>query len=465
MGDIRRMVHANGLEATLRALRDAGVYVSFEEYKGRTPLIRHGQVFDVGPRQFRNPFLKRHYEATTGGSTGVGTRVPQDLDHLAILGEYRLVTRDAHHVIDVPKAVWRGILPAGSGLNTVLPPSHFGRVPRKWFTPIVSNELQPALRFRLATYGIVAMSRLHGVPIPWPERVPLDRADIVARWAVDTIEAEGACLIDTPVSQALRVCLAARERGWRLDGATFKIAGEPVTPAKARGITESGARYFATYGFAEGGRVAMGCANPDGWCDVHVLKDGYALIAYPREVMEGGSVDAFNVTSLLPTAPMLLLNMEIDDFGIVESRACGCALEALGYTDHLREIRSFGKLTGEGITLVGSEMLHVLEEVLPAAFGGSPLDYQLVEDEDSSGFTRLELIVSPRVRLTDEQAVVRTVLDALARSSVSADYARAIWAQAGTLRVTRAEPIWTGRAKFLPLHVRRRNRPPESRPA
>jgi hypothetical protein len=278
----------------------------------------------------------------------------------------------------------------------------------------------------------------------------------VARWVVDTLKTDGTCLIDAPVSQALRVCLAAREKGWDLAGAVFKIAGEPITPAKARGITESGARYYSTYGFAEAGRVGMGCARPDGCCDVHLLKDGYALIAYPREVMDGVTVNAYNVTSLLATAPMLLLNMEMDDFGIVESRACGCPLEELGYTDHLREIRSFGKLTGEGITLVGSEMLGVLEEILPARFGGSPLDYQLVEEEDPEGFTRLTLRISPRIHLTDERLVTKTILDALAKSSVSADYARAIWAQAGTLRVVRAEPIWTARGKFLPLHVRRR---------
>src|SRR5262245_38100318 len=34
LGDIRRMVHDRGLEATLHALREAGVYVSFEEFKG-----------------------------------------------------------------------------------------------------------------------------------------------------------------------------------------------------------------------------------------------------------------------------------------------------------------------------------------------------------------------------------------------------------------------------------------------
>src|SRR5262245_59034193 len=35
MGDLRAMVRQRGLSRTLRELREAGVYVTFEEYKGR----------------------------------------------------------------------------------------------------------------------------------------------------------------------------------------------------------------------------------------------------------------------------------------------------------------------------------------------------------------------------------------------------------------------------------------------
>ena len=43
-----------------------------------------------------------------------------------------------------------------------------------------------------------------------------------------------------------------------------------------------------------------------------------------------------------------------------------------------------------------------MERVLPARFGGSPLDYQLMEEEDERGFTRLSLLVSPKLRIADE---------------------------------------------------------------
>ena len=110
------------------------------------------------------------------------------------------------------------------------------------------------------------------------------------------------------------------------------------------------------------------------------------------------------------------------------------------------------------MTLVGTDMLRILDEVLPARFGGTPLDYQVLEEEDSDGFTRLSLVVSPKIRLPDDQRVIDTVLDSLRWSGEAADLARATWRQAGTWRVKRMEPIWTARGKLMPLHLAERAR-------
>jgi hypothetical protein len=98
-------------------------------------------------------------------------------------------------------------------------------------------------------------------------------------------------------------------------------------------------------------------------------------------------------------------------------------------------------------------MVHILQEVLPVRFGGSPLDYQLLEQEDERGFTRLSLLVSPKVEIENESEVIEAVLEALRRGSVAADLARSIWSQAGTLHLKRMEPIWTARGKLMPLHL------------
>jgi hypothetical protein len=286
----------------------------------------------------------------------------------------------------------------------------------------------------------------------------VDQASVVARWAAETLQDHGKCLILTQVSRALRVCLAAREEGLDLTGTTFLVGGEPPTPAKVRVINSTGAGHFPVYTFAEAGRIAMGCCRPAEENDLHHLKDNVALIQFPRRVPGFDmTVGAFNCTTLLPTSPKVLLNVEIDDYGIVEERSCGCPLEELGYTGHLRRIYSFRKLTGEGVTLVGSEMIRILEEVLPSRFGGSLQDYQLLEEEDRDGFTRLSLVISPRVEISDEKAVVEAFMEALGKSSCAAEQARAVWERAGTLKIKRMEPVWTARGKMMPLHLVRRD--------
>jgi len=456
LGDLSALVRARGLEDALRELRRAGVYVDFEEFKGRLPIVRGGREIPTGRHAFDNPFLARQYEGRTSGSTGPATRIPYDLDALVARLPSFMVGYDAHDVLDAPCGLWRFGLPSIVGIHNALRSVVMGNPIRRWFTPERADELRPAARFRLATAFVVRTSRLLGQPIPLPERVPLERADVVGRWAADTARAEGRCLVRASVSMSLRVALAARECGIDLDGVTLMGGGEPVTAAKVGAIEASGARYVPTYSFSEGGSVGMGCARPAFEGDVHFLADMLALIQHPRPVPGADrEVDAFCFTSLEPTAPRILLNVEIDDYGAVERRSCGCPLEAAGYDLHLRGVRSWRKLTGEGVTLVGSDMIRVLEEVLPARFGGDPHDYQLHEREDDGGFTRLILVVDPRVALPDEEAVRRAVLETLGRSDAMGDFARGFWQAAGSLRIERRTPDWTGSGKFPTLVVRR----------
>ena len=456
-GDIQDMVRTKGLEDTLRALREAGVYVTFEEFKGYEPIVRHGQVIPAEAHSFDNPFLSHYYRTRSGGTTGAGTRVDTDLDHLAAMAPLLMLAYSAYGVVDAPLAFWFSILPAGAGINGVLRQAKLGQVPGKWFTPIGPDNVRPALKNRLATWYIILLGRLSGVSMPWPEPVTPDQAVVIARWASEMVRSHGRCLVRAYVSAALRVSLAAQDAGLDLTGVTFVGGGEPPTPAKVRGITRSGAWWVPTYWFAEAGLMGIGCARPADENDLHLFRDVVALIQCPREVPGFGiTVDSFHFTSLLPSTPKLMLNVESDDYGVIEQRSCGCPLEAYGFTEHLRHIRSFRKLTGEGVTLVGSEMVRILEEVLPARFGGSPLDYQLAEEEDERGFTRLNLLISPRVHICDEAAVVEAVLGALGQSSVSADLTRARWSQVGALRVRREEPRWTARGKLMPLHMGQR---------
>jgi len=457
-GDIQKMVKDRGLEDTLRALREAGVYVTFEEFKGRESIERNGRVIPVEARDFDNPYLSQCYQTESGGSTGAGTRVSIDLEHIASVAYKTMIAFAAHDVLYAPMALWRGILPVGTGISNILETARFASFPLKWFTYTRNKGLRASVKYSLANHYIITLGRMFGAPFPRPEMVSLDQAAVVARWASKTLETHAACLIRAGVSQAVRICVAAREEGLDLTGAAFNGGGEPPTPAKVNQITGAGARWIPNYSFVEAGRIGMGCARPADGNDVHFFSDFLALIQYPRRVPGAViTVDAFCFTTLLATSPKILLNVESDDYGVIENRSCGCPLEAVGFTQHLRHIYSFRKLTGEGVTLVGGEMIHILEEILPARFGGSPLDYQLMEEEDEKGITRLTLLISPKLEIADEKAVIQVVLEAMGRSSVAAESARTIWSQAKTLQIKRIAPILTSRGKLMTLHVAQRS--------
>ena len=455
--DVRGLVRNDGLEAALGRLREAGVFVTFEEFKGYQPIVRGSTTIHARPRDFDNPLLSRSYGAQSSGSTGAGTRVWLDLDHLATQAAHLLLALDAHGLAGAPVALWRGILPSAAGVNTLLRSARGGMMPERWFTPVVGRDFG-APRYRVATKCLLALARAHRRRVPWPEPVRLDQAHVVARWARAAVDRHGRAVVNATTSQSVRVSAAARAAGLDLQGVSFVLGGEPVTPAKAKEIRAAGARIVPAYHFVEAGAVGMGCARPADDSDVHLLSDVVAVVQRPRHLPEADvTVGALSFTSLLPTAPKILINTESDDFAVLEERACGCPLGALGYRLHARQIFSFRKLTGEGVTLVGSEMVRILEEVLPARCGGSAIDYQLLEEEQPDGLTRLVILVSPRVELADEARVIETVLGGLRGRPGGAAVAGAIWRQAGTLTVRRAEPRLTPRGKLLPLHVSRRH--------
>jgi hypothetical protein len=165
----------------------------------------------------------------------------------------------------------------------------------------------------------------------------------------------------------------------------------------------------------------------------------------------GLTVDAFLFTSLLPTAPKVLLNVESGDYGMMEERTCGCGLGAVGLRTHVAEIRSFEKLSGEGVTFVQTDLLRILEHTLPARFGGTSTDYQILEVEGSDAITRLLLVISPRIGAIDEEHARRVFLDELGQDGLSA----AIWQRLDTVQVRRQWPEPTRAGKILPFHLLR----------
>ena len=144
----------------------------------------------------------------------------------------------------------------------------------------------------------------------------------------------------------------------------------------------------------EAGAIGEGCLDRDAPDDVHVLRDRLAVIQ-PGDDAGPLPGAALLISSLRPVGPFMFLNVSLGDSAELSERKCGCPLESVGWTTHLRAIRSREKLTAWGMSLLDSDVVRVLEETLPARFGGGPTHYQLVEDADGAGAPRLRLLVHP----------------------------------------------------------------------
>jgi hypothetical protein len=452
LDEIADWVRREGVETTLERLYDRGVHVTFEEFKGRAPIERRGLAFAVRPEDFDNPLLAHAYTGQTGGSRGAGTRVAIDLDLLNHDAAANLAVDEALGLAGVPRAQWRPVPPASAAMSDALRCARTRTVMQQWFSQARMEWRRDTLAYDLFATFVLAASRLAGNPLPRPEYTPLERIDRVAEWMADRVRSGTTPLMSCPSSSAVRICHYAREHGIDLAGSIFRVGGDPLTPGKAAVVGRAGARFLTRYSLNELGNIGLPCAAaaaPDG---VHLLIGKIGVIQRPRDV-GCGEVMALVVTTLLPASPKLMLNVDIGDHGVLEESECGCPTARFGLPRPFHTIRSHEKLTSEGMTFSGEDVLRLVDDLLPEKFGGSPADFQLVERE-ASGLPRISVVVSPRLGEIDERALVATVLDSLGGRRAAWRMAAARWRDAETLQVERREPYLTSAAKILPLHVR-----------
>lgn len=455
--DIRESVRRSGLEPTLEMLYDNGVYVSLDEFKGRVPIRRGSLCIEIGSHDFDNPLARAHIETRTGGSRSTGTRLFIDLD---------LLERDAgyvHHQMHMfglygrPLFVWCSAAPALSGISEVLRCAKLGVVPQRWFAQSVPSLRDRSWRHAVLTRYVVRAARANGCPIPAPEKLPLNEAWVAAEALAEARRRGERPVFRANSSTAVRVCLAAEERGLDISGTTMRVSAEPFTPGKAAVLRRTGCTAASWYATGETGIIGLPCSKAAEIDEVHLMADKLAMIRRERQIAPGRSVLVNVYSTLVPSVPKLMLNFVSDDYADVGERSCGCPLEALGYTTHMHTIRSWEKLTSEGMTFIGHDLIRLIEEVLPARFGGTPADYQFVEDE-RDGLPRVDLLVSPRVGPLDENVVRAAVLEFLDDTQGAQTRRADPWRQARTVSVIRKEPIATAASKVLALHVMRAKR-------
>jgi hypothetical protein len=445
-GDAREAVEKEGVEGALERFLKAGIYVSFEELKGRTPAVRGSQTFFFRDADFDNPLNVPHFESSSGGTRGRSTRIRVDLEHAAQSAPHWALWFAAHGWLERPLVFWT---PTHSGVvQRHLLAARFGKRFVKWFATVGMGTLKD----RVVSGCVHGLAR-RAAGWPRPELVPVSEAARVGEYLVELVRQGHEPCINTSPSEAIQVCLAMAARGIFLQKVTFLLGAEPLTPARRATIEASGARAVPTYGFSEGGNVGSQCPEAGAADDVHVSLDAWAVIPRARRLSEEESVDALLLTGFRPACPKVLLNAEIGDYAVLETRRCECLFDEVGYHTHLHTIRSFEKLTGVGTTILGGDLFRVLEERLAPTFGGVVTDYQFVEEQDANGLPRYTLLVSPHVGALDETRLVDAFLDELGGLRNHYRYMTNIWRDAGVVSVQRRRPLPTGRGKVLPFRT------------
>jgi len=448
LDDVVRDIEGLGLEGALGKLYDAGVYVTLEEFKGRAPIRREGLEIPVDEVDLSNPLAGDSVSYATGGSRGAPSYSPKTFDRITLdVGAFAYSSFYTRGYMDRPFAEWRQ--------GEMYWPIFYAKIGKRMVRSFST------LDYSLRTLGLGkylgdrlmrSSARLIGIPVIRSEYVPAGDAIVIARWLAELKLRGTPAVIHTTCSSAVRLCLAARENGLDIAGTAMSVTGEPYTPAKARIVASVGVELEARYSSVELGMIGRACAAPVEVDEVHLNADRVALVQRAR-LAAGGGVSGLFFTGVQPFFPKVMINVEIGDYATVFERDCGCPCQEMGLSTHLSNIRSYEKLTSEGVTFLGGELIDLVEEVLPEQFGGRVGDFQLAEDEEE-GTTRINIIVSPSVGHIDEAAVIETVLEALAAETFG-DRRRMgeIWQGGNVLKVVRREPLQTGRAKVLPLHV------------
>lgn len=446
-GDLEDSVRRHGLDPTLEQLRAAGVYLSHDEFKGKTPIVRGGREIYSDRVSFRNRLLPSHMRGTSSGSRSGGTQTPENTAERV---HRELVWSILIDEFEIPGSAFgqlTAVLPSVTGTAACLRSARLGIPLERWFS--FTGTLRDAGHYRLATRFMVQVMRLAGIRAPAPAYLPANDFRPVVDWIAAERAAGRRCTVRASPSGAVRVAAAAAETGRDLTGTTFLTLGEAVTDAKRAAIEGTGAGVFPSYGSTEVGLLGHACRHMRG-NRVHFYRESLALTQWQRvvprtEVM----VNSLLFTPLLPHALHHVLNIELDDAGTVEPATCDCHFTRAGFTTVLADIYSFGKLNGQGSTMLGTDLARVLEEGLPRALGGRPGDFQLVE-RDGANQTQLVLRVSPRLGVASPEVARQAFLKEIRRVSGGSPSA-VMWNHSEAITVELEEPFVSRTGKVLSL--------------
>ena len=444
--DLEHGVRRDGIRATLVRLAAAGVYVTHDEFRGRTDLVRGSLHIPWNAHSLDNPAGRGSNPQSTSGSTGRTFATLVSNDYLRYREGHELLEVRALDSFSRPHVIVAPILPVSWPIRRQVIWHRLGIPTDRWFALAASES---PIAARAATRLMIAQTRLLGASARYPEHLPRNDFTPVAECLARFRAQERPALVRTVPSIATRIAAAARDKGLDIAGSLFSVSGEPLTPSKRQAIERSGAEVYSFYGTTEFGHFGHPCRAMSDSDRVHLFEDSVMLVSHRPN---GAEQEGLFVTSLLPLAARILINVGVDDAAVIEPAACDCEYQRLGFTMQARGIFSYGKVTTQGTTIEAAALADLVELELPAKFGGAPGDFQLAEVEGAAQ-SELLLRVTPRLRGADPALVGDYFREGLGRIHGGA-FSRRLWEFSAGLRVAVEEPVSTATGKVHPVRLR-----------
>jgi hypothetical protein len=454
LGDIENLIVKHGIEAGLQELFSQGVYLTSQEFQGGVETVRGSLRFHVDPQQLCNPLARRHIPIRSSGSRSHGTAVIRDLDFVFDNTVSLAVWLEARKLLEAQIATWS--VPGGVALSNLIKFTSLGKAPLRWFSQLDTSAKELDPRYRWSSHLLKFSGKLAGTAIPRPEFVSLEDPRPVIEWIQNCVKNGKSPHLITFSSSAVRLARSALESGIDLRDVHLTMTGEPVTPARLEYVKRSGAHALPAMGCVEVGHVGYGCLHPRAADDMHLMKDLHVVIQPDKQKTEPMlNSQALLFSTLRMTAPLILLNFSNGDQAEIDRAECGCPLGRSGYDIHLTHVRSFEKLTSGGMALLDKDIVNILEEELPRAFGGGPTDYQLREDESPEGNPLLYLVAHPRIGALDEAGLKAFFLNKVGSGAGAEKLTSLLWRDGEVLRIERSIPSTTATGKIQHMHARR----------
>lgn len=430
--DVRELVSRDGVDEALQQLARVGVYVTLDEFRGESPIVRGSRSLTVSPDDFdvATPTPRGVLSGRTSGSRFTPRRVTYSWPFIGDEAAHERLLYEAIGVADVPMVLWYPPPPSLAGIHNLLMDAKRGTPPARWFSMLAASESGATRLGRAAPAVLQQLARLAGVQLPEVTHASLAEVGRV----LAAVPAQGA--LRGYASAVARVADEAVRIGRDLRGVALFTGGEPLTEARQQRIAASGASVYGRYVATEAGVMAGSTpcrVEPD---DMHVYTSRVAFVV--RE-------DALLVTGLSSDAGVVLFNTDLGDTGVITARACDCLFGALGLTTHVHGVRSLQRLTAEGMTV----SVHAFTRAVAEAwrpFGVSTDQVQLCTI-GSGGATQLQVTIDPDAGALDAATLHATLLAALRAQGGALALAAGVWDAAGTLRIRRAALRQTAGAK------------------